>query len=126
MFGPVDFARIEPVLTTPRGWVELTIIAACLAIGWLVDDRVWRARNAEGDAHRLPAGIARVVFPLTALVLLLVARVAFHRSGATVLIDVAVPLLIALAAIRMVIYGLRRLFARAAWLKTSERTAETR
>lgn len=122
MFGPVDLSSIIATLQTARGWMELAILAACLAVGWFADDRVWRVRNAEGDAHRLPGGIARVVFPLTSLALLIAARAAYHRSGPSVLLDVAVPLLIALAAIRMLIYGLRRMFANAAWLKSSERT----
>ena len=123
MFGPVDLSLIIAALQTARGWIELAILAACLAVGWLADDRVWRVRNATDHAHhRLPGSLARVIFPLTSLALLMAARAAYHRSGPSVLLDVAVPLLIALAAIRMLIYGLRRMFADSAWLKSSERT----
>ncbi len=41
--------------------------------------------------------------------------------GQPLFLDLATPLLIALAAIRMVVYAMRRLFADSAWLATSER-----
>jgi hypothetical protein len=64
----------------------------------------------------------RVVFPLTALLLLVVARFAFRHYGSRpVFIDIAMPLLLALAAIRMVVYAMRKLFVSQAWLKTGER-----
>jgi small-conductance mechanosensitive channel len=56
------------------------------------------------------------------MLLLVAARYALRRFGTTPLLDIAVPLLVALAVIRMVVYGLRRLFEKSAWLKTSERT----
>src|SRR6185295_4383098 len=68
------------------------------------------------------AGVARIVFALTALVLLLIGRFAFGRCcGAPLFIDLAIPLLIALAAIRMIVYAMRRLFSSQTWLDASER-----
>src|SRR4029078_13054828 len=42
-------------------------------------------------------------------------------GGPPLFIDLAIPLLFALAAIRMIVYAMRRLFANQAWLKASER-----
>ncbi len=122
MFVPVDPSRILETLQTARGWAELAVIAACLALAWIADRRMWRARAAQESGPRLHGGIARVMFPLAAMLLLVAARFAFQRSGTTLLLDIAVPLLAALAAIRITIFGLRRLFADSAWLKASERT----
>src|SRR4030095_1961124 len=53
---------------------------------------------------------------------LFIARPAFRMAGAEpFFIDIAIPLLIALAIIRMLVYVMRKLFANSAWLKTSER-----
>ena len=55
-------------------------------------------------------------------VLLFCLRFAWRKLGyPPVLIDIAVPLLIALTLIRLLVYGMRRLFLRQAWLKSSER-----
>ncbi len=71
---------------------------------------------------RLRDGVARIVFALTALLLLVIGRVAYRRWGGDPLfIDLAIPLVIALAVIRMLVYAMRRLFADQAWLGTSER-----
>src|SRR5258705_2969220 len=122
MFAPIDFGRIEQALTTPKGWADLGLVVVCLGIAWLVDLRVRRARAAAGDATRLHGSFARVMFPLTGLLLVLMATVAFRRYGrAPLFLAIAAPLLVALAAIQLIIYGLRRLFRSQSWLPTSER-----
>src|SRR6185437_6862237 len=97
---------------------------------WLVDRRVWRARadtlartqERSSRARRISGSFARVVLPLTVVVLLLIARAVMRRSGPTFLLDVALPLMLALVAIRVVVYALRQMFRNAAWLKASERS----
>ena len=112
-----DFAYVEKYLSETRGLVELAVVLACFAVAWLVDRRVARAR---GDTpNRTARQVAHVVFPLTALVLLLIARSAYVRSGSTMLFDVAIPLAVALAVIRILVYTLRRLFPDASWLAGS-------
>ena len=112
-----DFAYVEKYLSETRGLVELAVVLACFAVAWLVDRRVARA---GGDTpNRTARQVAHVVFPLTALVLLLIARSAYVRSGSTMLFDVAIPLAVALAVIRILVYTLRRLFPDASWLAGS-------
>jgi small-conductance mechanosensitive channel len=66
--------------------------------------------------------VGRVVFSLVALLLLALDRVVYkYFWGVPVFVDIAIPMLVALAVIRVLLYGMRRLFARQAWLKTSER-----
>ena len=84
--------------------------------------RVWRAREASGDKGSLRGSFARVVLPLTALLCVLIAAAVYRRVvGPPFFLAVAAPLLIALAAIRMTVYGLRRLFHAQSWVPTSER-----
>jgi len=124
MLEPFDTSRFVTALNGPRGWVELGTVLACIGLAWLFDRALAsRASAAEKHRHgRLHAGFVRIVFPLTALLLLVVARFAFRHLGwHPVFVDVAIPLLLALAAIRMAVYAMRKLFASQAWLKTGER-----
>jgi small-conductance mechanosensitive channel len=100
----------------------LGLVAVSLGIAWLVDRRVWRAREASGDKGSLRGSFARVVLPLTALLLVLIAAGAYRRYvGPPFFLGIAEPLLVALAAIRIIVYGLRRLFRSQSWVPTSER-----
>src|SRR5437762_4445451 len=122
MLAPIDFNHIGLALATAQGWADLGLVAVCLGIAWLVDRRATAARKAATDSLRLNGSVARVVFPLTALVLALVATAAFRRyAGPPFFLAIAAPLLIALATIRMLVYGLRRMFKTESWLPTSER-----
>jgi small-conductance mechanosensitive channel len=122
MLAPIDFSHVEQTLATPLGWADLGLVVVSLGIAWLVDRRVWRAREASGDQGSLRGSVARVVLPLTALLLVLIAAGAYRRyAGPPFFLAVAAPLLVALAAIRMIVYGLRRLFRSQSWVPTSER-----
>ncbi len=119
---PVDFARYETALATPAGWVELALVALCFAAGWLLDRRV-RLRYESGTAVLRAGlgGVNRLVLPLTTLVLLLIAGAVFQRWQPTFFIRIALPLMVALAVIRLIVYALHKLFGTSRWLPTSER-----
>lgn len=124
MLSPIDFSLFETVLRSTMSWIELALVLVCVGIAWRFDRQLEvRSRAAAADSYaRLHGGVARLLFPLTAIALLLLARFFYRRAGGVpFFIDIAMPLLIALAMIRMLVYGMRRLFAAQAWLKTSER-----
>jgi len=124
MLTPIDFSIFENVLQSARSWIELLVVMACVGVAWRFDRKLEvRSRAAAADSYaRLHGGVARLLLPLTAIALLLLARFFYRRSGGVpFFIDIAMPLLIALAVIRMLVYGMRRLFAAQAWLNTSER-----
>ncbi len=126
MLAPIEFSRLEDVLSGPKGWVDLAIVALCLTVAWLIDRRVEQRARAKapraGSGARLRAGIARGLFSLLAIVLLLIARAGYPRFGGDpIFINIAIPLLIALAAIRITFYAMRKVFADRTWLKSSER-----
>jgi small-conductance mechanosensitive channel len=125
MFAPIDFGRIETALSTRAGWTELGLVLVCLAAAWLVERRALRARDEHHAAHtkRLQASFTRVVFPVTAIALVTLTSFVYQRYvGTPFFLAIAGPMLIALAAIRMIVYGMRRLFHAERWLPTSERT----
>jgi small-conductance mechanosensitive channel len=123
VLAPNAYSRFETALSDPLGWADLAIVLCCLGIAWIVDNR-FHARSRAGDPRvaRVHDGVARIVFALTALLLLVIGRVAYRRwGGVPLFIDLAIPLVIALALIRMLVYAMRRLFADQAWLGASER-----
>ena len=125
MLAPLDFSRLAIALASPLHWLELALVALCLGAAWTIDRRLEARARAATHTSRHPhlaGGVGRIVFSLLALLLLAVARPAFRMfGGEPFFIDVAIPLLIALALIRMLVYVMRNLFANATWLKTSER-----
>ena len=124
MLSPIDFSRFETALHSPQGLSEMLVVLLCLGAAWLLDR--WleaRARARARMSHRhLRGGMARIVLSVTAILLLLLSRLAFkHVGGVPFFIDLAMPLLLALAVIRVLLFAMRKLFAEQAWVKTSER-----
>ena len=123
VISTIDFSRIEAALTTPRGWIELGLVLACIGVAFLVDRRVERAREARRaatGAAGLHGSVVRAIFPVVALLLLAMLRVAL-KSWPPFFVNIALPAFYALVAIRLLVYGLRRLFPSSRWLPSSER-----
>jgi len=119
---PIDYGRIETALSSPAGWLELGVVALCFVAAWLVDRRTHWSPQTPTEAVRVGAGgVNRLIFPLVALVLLLTARFALKHFQAPLFLSLAIPLVVALALIRLFVYALRGIFGSPPWLKTSER-----
>src|SRR5438876_1938272 len=113
---------MEAAVQQPTGWVDLFAIALCLIAAWAVDRRVrLRTENLHGVARVGLGSVNRVIFPLTALVLLFIVRGVFQHWRAPVFLPLAIPLLVSLAAIRIAVYVLRTLIAPGFGLKAWER-----
>ena len=120
MITPIDFGRLEIALGSTRGWLELAVTLLCIGLAFALDRRFDRKRRERGRHVRLP-GVVHLGFPLLALTITFIAAVAWRRYvGAPFFLSIAIPVLIALAIIRVVAYGLRRLFPAQAWLRTGE------
>ncbi len=110
MLTPLNLDRIEYSLRTTDGWIELAVIAVCFAIAWAVDRRVHVTSGRESRVAQLGAGsFNRLIFPLTALALLFVARAVFRHWHVPAFFPIALPLVVALALIRLLIYALRNI-----------------
>lgn len=108
---------------------QVGVLLLCLLGGWLVQ-RLVRQRTALGEGDELSSalrfgrsGLRRVVFPLSALILVVVARAVLARYHKVHLLDLAMPLLASMAAIRFVVYTVRQAAGGASsWLGGFEKT----
>ena len=99
------------------------IIAASLALGWLISWRL-KPRIVSEDVLRWKlgrGGLARVAFPLLTLVFLLIGKAVYGRGHPLAILNVAVSLVTAFALVRLAVYILRHVFPPNPMLKASER-----
>lgn len=103
---------------------QLAALGLSITGGWLLG-RLIRSRlpEAEGALKLGLGGVSRLVFPLAALFLVLIGKAVLRHwfGGHVNLLNIAAPLLGALALIRLAVYLLRHAFAPSGWLHTSER-----
>lgn len=110
----------------PAIFWQVGVLAVCLFIAWLITRQVkavLRRRRAADPtvADAREEGLRRVVFPLTALVLVVLARAVLANWHHINLLKLAVPLLLAMAVIRLTVHALKRSFPKAGWLASFER-----
>lgn len=107
--------------TTAVLW-QLGVIIAALAIAWMVNGALRNFVMAKAPEHWKVAigSINRMLFPLTTLALVLLSQWILSGWQHTSLLQLAGRLLLAMAAIRLIVYLLRYLFAPGGWLKTLE------
>jgi len=104
---------------------QVGLLGVCIAAGWLLSrhyDRRLTGRAPADATQALGIGsLQRLMFPLSTLLLVLVAKAVLRHWQSTHLLNVAATLLLAMALIRMSIYVMRHTFAPSAWLRASER-----
>ena len=104
---------------------QVGVLTACVAVGWLLSRRYNRRvfGHVPTDATQaLSIGsMQRLLFPLSTLVLVLIAKSVLRYWQSTHLLNVAAALLLAMALIRISVYVMRHTFAPSAWLRASER-----
>lgn len=104
---------------------QLAILFASLGLAWLLQRQFRQRVSPQASASRtLNIGmnsLRRLLFPLFALALAIPARWALHHWYSTHLLNIAIPLLFALALIRTAVYMLRRVFSSQEWLPPWER-----
>ncbi len=103
---------------------QLAVLAVGLLVAWLLNAALARRMPEAEGAWKLGLGGARrVVFPLAALVVVLLGKALLKHwhAGHVGLLNIAVPLLTSLALIRLAVYVLRHAFAPSGWISTSER-----
>jgi small-conductance mechanosensitive channel len=107
---------------------QVGTIGACLLLAWAAERAVVRRAPTDPGSRRAKLGLGglrRVVFPLVAALLVLIARPLLHRFANVALLDVAVPLLGSLAAVRVVVYLLRVAFGTSSLIAAFERAIAT-
>ncbi len=111
----------------PAIFWQVGVLVVCLLMAGLIARQVKAVlhRRQSGDLGYVRGageeGLRRVVFPLSALLLVALARVTLERWHHVNLLKLAVPLLMAMAVIRLTVHALKRAFPRAGWLASFER-----
>ena len=122
MLAPLELDRTLAALRTLPGLFDLGAVLLCFVVAFAIDRRTRVATRDGSRLAKLGAGsVNRMIFPLTALVLLWIVRGALRSSHDPAFFQIAIPLAVALALIRLFVYGLHSLFGPTHWLPGSER-----
>jgi small-conductance mechanosensitive channel len=112
----------EPAILWQAGTLVLCVLLAWWAAGLLQ----WRAPEDSREAlKRGAAAFRRVVFPLLAMLLLMVGRAVLGGWHKTNLLSFAIPLFGSLAGIRFAVYLLRLGIRQTGWIDAFERSIAT-
>ena len=109
---------ITDVQETSVLW-QIAVLAASLGLAWLLQRQFERRFPSESRSRRLNISMqsmSRLMFPLFALALVIPGRWVLSYWYPTHLLNILVPLLFALALIRVTVYILRRVFSSQKWL----------
>jgi small-conductance mechanosensitive channel len=112
---------LEDLTTTVMFW-QLAVIAASLAIAWLLSGliRAYAKANAPESWKIGIGGFNRVLFPLSSLAFIYLGKYLLLQWQHVSLLILAVNLLWAMAAIRLCVYGMRYIFSEGGWMRTME------
>ena len=111
-------------LVQPPALLELAALAACIGLAWLLT-ALARQSAGEHDTRSIWFGhqvLDGVMFPLLLLSLAYAARAVLLTYGSTTVFRVAIPVLVALAVIRLGVKVLQVAFSHAPLVRALERT----
>jgi len=123
-FGRLVLALFEDLQRGVILW-QVVIIAVALLVAWQ-GSRLLRLRfsrvDAGGDARLIlgMGGLNREMFPITALILMIIGRAVLSHFQSVHLLNVAIPLMVAMAIVRAVVYVLRHTFNPSGLVRTWE------
>lgn len=101
---------------------QLAALVVSMATAWLISRAIKKHFPHPTEAwHVGVSSFNRVIFPLLTLLFVLVAKSLLQHTSSIKLLNIAVPLLLSLALIRLTVYLLRHIFAPSGWVKASER-----
>lgn len=104
---------------------QIAVLLASLGLAWLLQvqfsKRGISPANADRTLNISVGSMNRLMFPLSALVLVVCGRWVLKFWQPVNLLNIAIPLLFALALIRIAVYMLRRVFSSQEWLRPWER-----
>ena len=108
--------------STPAALWQLVIIAASVAIAFAINGalRAYFLGRLPENMKPVLGAINRILFPISAFIMVAIARYVCAEWMHVGMLRVASRLLIAMAVIRLLVYGLRYIFSPSGWLKTLE------
>lgn len=100
---------------------QIAVLAFCLALAWgIIHLSTRHFPISQGVPKAGFGGLSRLAFPLGTLLLVLIGRDVLKQWYSVHLLNIVVPLLLALVLIRLFVYSLRQLFPAKSWLHDSE------
>lgn len=108
--------------STPAALWQLGMIAVSIAFAFAINGalRAYFLGRLPENMKPMLGAINRILFPISAFVMVTIARYACADWMHVGVLRVASRLLIAMAVIRLLVYGLRYIFSPSGWLKTLE------
>lgn len=116
-----SFAELLAALVQPAALLELLVLAACLGLAWGLTARL-RPRDADPGLWFGRRGYDGVLFPMLALALALLAKLALRSHLPVAVFQLAVPVLASLALIRVSVRVLQAAFPASQLVRTLERS----
>lgn len=108
--------------STPAALWQLAIIAVSVVIAFAINGalRAYFLGRLPENMKPVLGAINRILFPISAFIMVTIARYVCAEWMHVGMLRVASRLLIAMAIIRLLVYGLRYIFSPSGWLKTLE------
>lgn len=109
-------------LSTPASWWQISIVIAAFLIAWAINGglRAYVMRNAPEHWKLGIGGVNRVLFPMSALFFVWLGELVLASWQHTSILMLASKLLLAMAAIRLIVYVIRYVTEPGGMLKTLE------
>lgn len=110
--------------STPATLWQLIIIASSVGVAFAINGALRAYFVGRVPENMKPAigVINRILFPISAFLMVIIARYVCAEWMHVSILRVASRLLLAMAVIRLLVYGLRYIFSPSGWLKTLENT----
>ncbi len=116
-----DFHRLFESLFRLSVLAEAGVVALCLLLAWALV-RALRGPEAQPDSIWFGSGVVGgVLFPVVALLLAVLARLALRQWVPPALMQLVVPVLMSLVVIRLTVRVLHRAFPASAFMRAVER-----
>ncbi|MBX3607077.1 MAG: mechanosensitive ion channel [Piscinibacter sp.] len=117
-----ELNQLVGALQQPSAFAELGVLAGCLLLAWAIVRLVRGATAQHGSIWFGERIIDGVLFPVLALTLAFVARMALVRVVPIAVFKLAIPILLSLLVIRLAVRVLQVTFHEARWVRVIERT----
>lgn len=105
---------------------QLSVLAVSLITAWWLNRIIRKRFPHETGAWQVGiSGINRITFPVAATLLVLAGKSILKHWQPVSLLNIAVPLLLSWAMIRIMVYLLRKIFATSTWIRPWERAIST-